>query len=170
LLGGPVGVAIGVAAGSFIGLLFDAGRDDVNVEFIDEVSKALTNGKTAVIAEIDEEWTIPVDTALEPMNAIVFRRFRYEVVDQQMERESKAIADEFNTLKEELKHANEERKAKINAAITRLKNKAQATNEVLNKKMNDTKKEFDGKAHAMQAQIKEANEKRKPGCKNGWTQ
>jgi uncharacterized membrane protein len=161
LLGGPVGVAIGAAAGSFIGLLFDAGRDDVNVEFIDDVSKALTNGKTAVVAEIDEDWTIPVDTALEPMNAIVFRRFRYEVVDRQIERESKAIADEFSALKEELEHANEERKVKINASITRLKKKAQATHEVVKKKMKDTRQELDGKVHAMQEQIQGANEKRK---------
>ncbi|MCW5921567.1 MAG: DUF1269 domain-containing protein [Saprospiraceae bacterium] len=161
LLGGPVGVAIGAAAGSFIGLLFDVGQDDVNAEFVDDVSKALTNGKTAVIADVDEEWTIPVDTALEPLNGIVFRKFRYEVIDQQMERESQAIADEFKMLKEELKHANEERKAKINAAITRLKNKAKATDELLKKKMDDTRNEFEGKAHEMEKQIKDADEKRK---------
>lgn len=161
ILGGPVGVAIGAATGSLIGLLFDEGHDSVNIEFVDEVSNAMTNGKTAVIAEIDEDWTIPVDTGLEPFNAIVFRRYRYEVVDQQMERESKAIADEFNALDEELKNADEERKAKIKASLTRLKNKAQATNEMLNTKINDIQKELDGKVHAIQEQIKEANEKRK---------
>lgn len=161
LLGGPVGVAIGAATGSLIGLLFDEEHDSVNVEFVDEVSSAMTNGKTAVIAEIDEDWNIPVDTGLEPFNAIVFRRYRYEVVDQQLERESKAIADEFIALEEELKHANEERKAKIKASIASLKNKAQATNEILNKKINDIQTELDGKAQAIQKQIKEANEKRK---------
>ncbi len=161
LLGGPVGVAIGAVAGSFIGLLFDADHDSVNTEFVDEVSKAMASGKTAVIAEIDEDWTTPVDTALEPYNAIVFRRYRYEVVDQQLERESKAIADEFDALEEELKHADEERKAKIKASIASLKNKAQATNEMLNKKINDIQTELEGKVQAIQKQIKEANEKRK---------
>lgn len=161
LLGGPVGVAIGAATGSLIGLLFDEGHDSVNIEFVDEVSNAMTNGKTAIIAEIDEDWTIPVDTGLEPFNAIVFRRYRYEVVDQQLERESKAISDEFTALEEELKHVNEERKAKIKASLTRLKNKAQATNEMLNNKINDIQKELDGKVNAIQDQIKNANEKRK---------
>lgn len=161
LLGGPVGVAIGAATGSLIGLLFDEGHDSVNIEFVDEVSNAMTNGKTAVIAEIDEDWTIPVDIGLESFNAVVFRKYRYEVVDQQLERESKAIADEFDELEEELKHSSEERKAKIKASITRLKNKAKATNEMLNTKINDIQKELDGKVFAIQEQIKEANEKRK---------
>ncbi|MBK8984247.1 MAG: DUF1269 domain-containing protein [Ignavibacteria bacterium] len=161
LLGGPVGVAIGAATGTLIGLLFDEDHDSVNIEFVEEVSNAMTNGKTAVIAEIDEDWNIPVDTGLEPYNAIVFRRYRYEVVDQQLERESKAIADEFDALEEELKHANEERKAKIKASVTNLKNKAKATNEMLNKKINDIQKELDGKVKAIQDQINDANEKRK---------
>lgn len=42
-----------------------------------------------------------------------------------------------------------------------LKNKAQATNEMLNKKINDIQKELDGKVHAIKEQIKDANEKRK---------
>lgn len=161
LLGGPVGSLIGAAAGSFIGLLFDAGHNDVSVEFIDEVSKALTNGKTAIIAEIDEDWTIPVDAALEPFHAVVFRRFRYEVVDQQIERESQAMDAELQTLKAELKHAGEERKAKIEAAIARLKKKAQTADEMLDKKLMDLENELEGKVLAMQEQIKTANEKRK---------
>lgn len=161
LLGGPVGAAIGAAAGSFIGLLFDAGHNDVSVEFVDEVSKALTNGKTAIVAEVDEEWTIPVDTALEPFNAVVFRRYRYEVVDEQVERESQAMADEFQALKDEIKQAGEERKAKIKAAMARLKNKARTAEEMLANKVTQLENEMNAKVATMQEQIKTAGEKRK---------
>jgi hypothetical protein len=73
----------------------------------------LINGKTAVIAEIDETWTVPVDTKLEALSGMVFRRLRFEVADEQMERESQAIAADFKNLKEELKDAKEEDKARI---------------------------------------------------------
>jgi uncharacterized membrane protein len=161
LLGGPVGAAVGAATGSFVGLLFDLGHDDVSVEFVDEVSKALSSGKTAVIAEVDEEWTIPVDAALEPLHAVVFRRYRYEVVDQQAEREAQAMADEFEALKKELKDAGAEGKARIEAALARLKKKAQTADEMLDKKLMHIQNELDAKAQAIEKQIKTANEKRK---------
>jgi uncharacterized membrane protein len=106
LIGGPVGMAIGAASGYFAGLLFDVSTDGVNFKFLDEVSAALTEGKSAIVAEVDENWTVPVDTRLS--NAMVFRRLRNEVVDAQLARESKAIADEYQKLKEEFKEAGEE--------------------------------------------------------------
>jgi Predicted membrane protein len=54
LLGGPIGLAVGAASGAVSGLIFDISSDDINTTFVDEVSNALTKGKTAVIAEIDE--------------------------------------------------------------------------------------------------------------------
>jgi uncharacterized membrane protein len=100
LLGGPVGLVVGAATGSVAGLIYDVNANDINTTFVDEVSGALSNGKSAVIAEIDETWTVPVDTKLEELNAIVFRRLKYEVVDEQLERESKAIDAELKNLYE----------------------------------------------------------------------
>ena len=161
LLGGPAGFAIGAVAGSLLGLLFDADHEDVNIEFINDVSNALSNGKTAIVAEIDEDWTIPIDKRLKPLNAMVFRRYRYEVIDERLERESKAIADEFRALTDELEQAGEEERAVIRAEIELLKSKANATGAMLDNKISSIEKELDGKVTAMQAQISEANEKRK---------
>ena len=36
----------------------------VDADFLDEVSVALTPGKSAVVAEVDEAWVAPVDTRL----------------------------------------------------------------------------------------------------------
>src|SRR6478672_3693896 len=117
LFGGPVGLAVGAMTGSIAGMIFDVDTDDINTTFVDEVSKALEKGKTAVIAEIDETWTVPVDTKLDALNAIVFRRLRDEVVEDQLKRESEAIASDYRNLKEELKEAREEDKAAIKTAI-----------------------------------------------------
>lgn len=161
LLGGPIGFVVGATTGSVGGLIFDINAKDVSSTFVDEVSTALSNGKTAAIAEIDETWTVPVDTRLEGLNAIVFRRLKYEVVDEQLDRESKAIASDFRNLKEELKEAKEEDKARIKAAIAKLHNKANATNELVVKKLDETKNQFDAKVNAMEEQMKNTGERRK---------
>ncbi len=160
LLGGSVGALLGATTGSVLGLLFDAGRGGVNEEFADDVSNALTAGKTAVIAEVEEEWTIPVDNALEPLGGVVFRRDRYEVADEQAERESKAMAAEYQTLKAEWKDANDERKAKINARIDSLRAKAKTASEALDKRIKDSQEELNGKVAKIQGQMKTAGEKR----------
>ena len=161
LVGGPIGAAIGAAAGSFVGLIFDISADDINSTFVDEVSRALAKGKTSVIAEIDETWTVPVDTRLEALNAMVFRRLSYEVEEDQLARESEAIAAEFSSLNEEFKQAREEDKAAIKASMAKLKNKAQAINDQLKRKLSESKNQFEAKVSAMQEQMKEARERRK---------
>src|SRR5678810_349267 len=95
LIGGPVGLAIGAATGSVAGLIFDVSTDDINTTFVDEVSSALIKGKTALIAEIDETWAVPIDTKLDSINGLVFRRLRDEVGEDQMARKSEAIAAEY---------------------------------------------------------------------------
>lgn len=161
LVGGPVGVAVGGFAGSMVGLLFDVREENVNVKFADEAADALTKGKAAVIAEIDESWTVPVDTRLEALNAVVFRRLRYEVVEDQLARESEAVAAEFKTLKEELKEAGEERKTAIKAAIKKLQDKARAMEELVEKKLDESKSQIDAKVKALQEQMTHARAKEK---------
>ncbi len=161
LLGGPVGLAIGAFTGSMAGMIYDVNVDDVNTTFADDVAEALSKGKTAVVCEIDETWTAPVDTKLQALGGLVFRRFRYEVEDEQINREAEAISNEYKELKEELKVAREADKAKINASIEKLKNKAKAANDLLKKKMDDTKSQFDAKVNAMKDQMKNANDRRK---------
>ena len=161
ILGGPVGLAIGAFTGTMAGLIYDVNVDDVNTTFAVDVSEALTKGKTAVVCEIDETWTVPVDTKLEALDGLVFRRFRYEVEDEQINREAEAISNEYRQLKEEFNEAREADKAKINESIEKLKNKAKAANDHLKKKMDDSKSQFDAKVSAIKGQMKNANDRRK---------
>ena len=161
LLGGPIGLAVGAAVGTVSGLIFDMSSDDINITFVDEVSNALTKGKTAVIAEIDETWTVPVDTRLETLNAMVFRRLTYEVAEDQWARESEAIDAEFRNLKEELKQAREEDQAAIKSAMGKLQKKAQAVNDQLNKKLSESRSQLDAKVNTMQVQMKDARDRKK---------
>jgi len=161
LLGGPVGLAIGAFTGTMAGLIYDVNVDDVNSTFVDNVSAALSKGKTAVVCEIDETWTVPVDTKMQALDGLVFRRLRYEVEEEQLNREAEAISNEFKQLKEEFKEAREADKAKINASIEKLKNKAKAASDHLKKKMDDSKSQYDAKVNAIKDQLKNASDKRK---------
>lgn len=136
-------------------------RDNVNVDFVNEVSSKLQKGKSALIAEIDESWTVPVDTKLGELNGIVFRRLRSEVEDDQLKRESEALVAEYNEWREEMKDAMDADKAKMNQALTNLKEKAQITKQQIDRKLNEVNKELAVKVEKMEQQMKSAREKRK---------
>ena len=88
LLGGPSAAATGVAGGALIGSwsdLFDLG---VGRDFLDKVARELTPGKTAVVAEVEEDGVTPLDTRVEAIGGTVMRQgradFEHEQVQQQV--------------------------------------------------------------------------------------
>jgi uncharacterized membrane protein len=72
LLGGPVGVALGAGAGGLLGRLSELDAARIDADFLDDVSSVLTPGRSAVVAEIDEDWTAPVDDAVEALGGWSF--------------------------------------------------------------------------------------------------
>lgn len=160
LLGGPIGLAVGSAVGAITGLAFDISNDNVNATFVGEVAGALGKSKTALLAEIDETWTLPLDTRMNALGGIVFRRLRYEVEEDQLRRESEAMAAEFNELKEELKEAKEAGKTRISNAIANLKIKAFLTNEQIRRKMDEAKNQLEAKVQKIEEQMEDAGERR----------
>src|SRR3974377_1003384 len=65
LLGGPVGVAIGATTGTLAGSVYDVAQLGVGEQFLTEAAQALSPGKVAVIAEVEEEGWPPLDRARE---------------------------------------------------------------------------------------------------------
>ncbi|HTP30475.1 MAG TPA: DUF1269 domain-containing protein [Anaeromyxobacteraceae bacterium] len=120
LLGGPVGFAIGAASGALLGAIPDLENARVGDDFLDDVAKALTPARVAVVAEIDEEWTAPVDAQMEALGGEIFRRGLSEVVEKQHEREIAAMKADIAQLKAEHAAAKAERKAKLQARIDTL--------------------------------------------------
>lgn len=161
LLGGPIGLAIGAGTGALTGMAVDIGRDYVNADFLNEVSAKLTKGKTALVAEIDEAWTVPVDTKLGELDGMIFRRFRSEVEDDQLKRESEALVAEYNGWKEEIKESIDADKTKMNKALDKVKEKAQITKQVVEQKLDHLDNELNAKLDKMEKQMEDASEKRK---------
>lgn len=126
VLAGPVGLAVGASAGMLAGAAADANNVGIGYDFIDDVSKVLLPNKAAVIAEINEEWTTPVDTRMEAIGGTVFRRALSEVKEQIHEENVAAMKADLAQLKEEHAKAQADRKAKIQQKINQLDSKIQA--------------------------------------------
>lgn len=90
-LAGPVGAAagasiaagtaagIGAAAGGIAGLTGDAIKADEHDQAAYETSFVLQPGKSAVIAEISEDWTTPIDTVAKRFGAAIYRRAKSDI-------------------------------------------------------------------------------------------
>ena len=126
LLGGPAGMAIGAVSGMTLGAIHDFDNARVGADFVDDVSKSLTANKVAIIAEIDEEWTTPVDTRMEALGGTVLRRALWEVEDKVLDEDIAAMEADLAQLKEELSKGHADRKAKLQKRIDELQAKINA--------------------------------------------
>jgi uncharacterized membrane protein len=117
LVAGPVGMAIGAAAGLTLGAFADIGDLRVGDDFVEDVAQSLTANKVAVIAEIDEGWTTPVDTRMEALGGLVSRRGLSEVRDERRQAQIAAMKADLAQFKEELAKANTARKVKLQGRV-----------------------------------------------------
>lgn len=120
LVGGPAGVALGAASGLTVGALSDCGSARVSADFVEEVSKTLTPSTVAVIAEIEEEWTTPIDTRMEALGGTVMRRALSAVREQLRSEDIATMKANVAQLKEEIASATAEHRSKLKKDLQRL--------------------------------------------------
>ena len=128
LIGGPVGLAIGAASGMLIGATADYAKNRVTSDFAQHVADELTPGRTAVVADVYEESTEPVDGELQPLGATIFRRDLQDVTDTE-------YAHEADAIKEELAHAREKSDATREDLEARLRARTEPVIEKLEEKL-----------------------------------
>ena len=126
LLGGPVGLAIGAGAGLFAGGTVDLNNARVGEDFVDDVTQALQPNKFAVVAEIQEDWTTPVDSRMEAIGGKVYRRALAEVKQTIDDQNIAAMKADLAEIKAEHTKAQADRKAKLQEKINQLDSKIQA--------------------------------------------
>jgi len=156
LLGGPVGVAIGAYVGSFGGLLFDLVNVGVGEDFLAEVEKQLQPGKTAVVAELGEDWSMPVDARMEAAGGVVLRRGLGDVQDALIERDSDALEAELAQLQAEYAQATGQAKVKLQAKIEATKARLQATHDRAKAALEAARTRMDAKIKTLQEQAAKA--------------
>jgi uncharacterized membrane protein len=158
LLGGPAGVAIGAYVGGFGGLMYDLFKAGVSIDFVDEVSAALTPGKVAVVADIDETWVTPVDTRIGALGGTTFRRLPGDVVDDELVRETDAARAELEQLRAELRETSGEAKEHVQKAIDAQRQKLEALVARVDTTLAQQKAEFEARLATLREQQAKARE------------
>ena len=144
VLGGPAGMALGSVTGLALGALFDVGDARVGQDFVEEVSQSLTPNKVAVVAEIEEHWTAPVDTRMEALGGTVHRRALWEVEEKIRNQDIAAMKADLAKLKEELAKAHADRRAKLQSKAAQLEERIEARQ----KQADESWKAFQGREKA----------------------
>ena len=126
LLGGPVGLAIGATAGLFSGSLADLNNARVGEDFVDDVTQELQSNKFAVVAEIQEDWTTPVDSRMEAIGGKVYRRAVSEVKQTIHDEDIAAMKADIAQMKAEQAKAHADLKGKLQEKINQLDSRIQA--------------------------------------------
>ena len=161
LLGGPVGLAVGAGVGTYGGLLYDLANLGVGEDFLYDVGQSLQPGKAAVVAEVWEEWVLPVDTRMEALGGVAFRRMRGEIEDAQVERDVAALKAELSGLKAERDQATTEAKTKLQARIDAARAKLQAMQDGIQARIEASQQETEAKIKSLQVQAAKARGDRK---------
>jgi uncharacterized membrane protein len=126
LLGGPIGLAIGAGAGLLAGGTADLNNARVGEDFIDDVSQELQPNRFALVAEIQEDWTTPVDSRMEAIGGKVYRRALSEVKQTLHDENVAAMKADLAQMKAEQAKAQADRKAKLQEKINQLDSKIHA--------------------------------------------
>jgi len=126
LLGGSVGAALGAAAGLAVGATVDVDRARICEDFVEDVKQKLTPEKFALVAEIQEDTTTPVDERMEAMGGTIFRRALSEVKHTVHDENVAAMKADLAQMKAEHAQAHASRKAKLQEKTNQLDSKIQA--------------------------------------------
>ena len=121
ILAGPAGVVLGAAGGGLLGSIADLTNAGVGMDFVEMVGNRMEPNTAAVLAEVDEYWTAPLDTRMEALGGEVFRRTRADFEDEQFEQEVRAWNQDMDDLEAEIQQASDEAKAKLKEKKAKLR-------------------------------------------------
>jgi uncharacterized membrane protein len=80
-VGAAGGAGIGAATGGAVGIIADLDRANTRQEAADETRFVLGRGQSAVIADVSEDWTTPIDRCIQKLGGKVYRRARSDIRD-----------------------------------------------------------------------------------------
>lgn len=161
MFGGPAGLALGVAGGALLGSLADIAKAGAPMRFAEAVAREIEPGGVAIVAEIDEGWTTPLDASLQTLGTAAIREWRSDVEDAQYEADAKKARQEYEHLKDEANKTHEANKAKLREKAQAAKSYLTATRDAVKTRLDTIKAEADAKIAHAQQQLKTASAERK---------
>jgi len=123
VLGGPLGVLLGGATGLLVGSLFDMSDADDTDSVLTDVSKTVKVGRTALLAQVEEQSAEVVDSAMTRLTGTVVRR-SVEAVEAEIAAAEKAQREATRKARKELRDARHEKnRAEAHDKVEKLKAK-----------------------------------------------
>jgi hypothetical protein len=144
--------------------LIDLCNNGVGEDFVVKVSKELAPGRSAIVAEIVENWTDPLDTRMGNLGGTVLRTWR---ADFEHERIAKDVAERKANLEElrsEYAQASADAKARLKAKLDQAKADLKQAQERVQAKIDALGQEANVKIAALEKQIAEAQADAKEKC------
>jgi uncharacterized membrane protein len=156
LMGGPVGLAIGAYAGTLGGLVYDLANVGVSEDFLKEVGQSLKPGKAAVVADVWEESVLPVDTRMQALGGVVFRRMRRDLLDLQVESDITTLKAEIDELESEYDRSGGDAQGKLLARIDAARAKLQTAVNDIQTRLEASRQETKAKIDSLQEEAAKA--------------
>jgi len=151
LLAGPIGAVAGATVGGAALLGGELAYTGFAGDFVHAVESKLQPGAYAVCASLWEDWTVPVDVAMAPYGAIVFRQATDDVVAAQIRADWQATKDELNHLDSEIAQAADAEKTKLHAKRDELRQRQTAQREKLQKRVHKLQDSWDAQIASIKA-------------------
>ena len=169
---GQAGSILGTATCALVGALADEahtgmgtalggpppnlGSAGVSEDFLRDVARSLRPSKSAVVAEIEEDWITPLDSLMDMLGGIVFRRVRAELADAQLEREAIVLHAETKHLRDELSHVVGPAKMKLQVKAEEARARLERARDQAQRRLDAMMTEADAKVRSLQAQAASA--------------
>jgi len=106
---------------------------------LDKVAAEMVRGEVCLVASVEEVWSAPLNTRMEALGGVVFRKSRFSVEDETFAEDLRAFDDELYALEADLAQAHAENKAAIREEIDALKARRAARRARMQQKINVTR-------------------------------
>jgi uncharacterized membrane protein len=124
----------------------------VSGDFLRDVSRSLRPRKSAVVAEIEEDWITPLDSLMDMLGGIVFRRVRADLDEAQLERDAIVLHAETKHLRDELSHLVGPAKTRLQVKADEARARLERARDQAQRRLDAMMVEADAKVRSLQAQ------------------
>ncbi len=152
---GPLGVIVGANAGALGGLTLDFMHAEIDQDYLDEIGQSLKPGKAAVVAELSEDWTPLVNSRMEELGGVVFRRTRRDMLDVKVEFDITTLKAEMDELKSGYDRTDDSAKVKLQAQMEQARAKLQARVVDIQARLEAGQQETAAKIQSLQEQARQ---------------
>lgn len=156
VLAGPAGVLAGVAGGTVVGSMIDLFNYGVGGDFMSKVASELGPNKTAIVAEIAESWTTPLETRMTGLGGTVLRTWRADFEDEQVAQEIAAAKADYEELRAEHAQASAEAKGRLKTRLDQAKAHLEQAEKRVETRLDALDKEAQAKIAALEGQVGQA--------------